>query len=45
MPTIAPGGTLNDKLSINNLSPKPLLIFFASITFVPNLSPEGITIC
>ena len=45
IPTIAPGGILNDKLSINNLSPKPLYIFLISITLAPNLSPDGITIC
>ena len=45
IPTIAPGGILSERSSINNLSPKPLLIFFNSITFDPNLSPEGITIC
>ena len=45
IPMIAPGGILSERSSINNLSPKPLLIFFNSITFDPNLSPEGITIC
>ena len=42
LPTIPPGGSLKLRLLINNLSPKPLLTFSASITTSPRRGPGGL---
>ena len=44
-PTIPPGGSWNDKLSINNFSSNPLVKLSASITTPPRRGPAGIEIC
>ena len=42
-PTIPPGGSLKESLSINNLSPKDLLTSSKLITSFPNLGAGGMT--
>jgi hypothetical protein len=44
MPTIAPGGTLKDSLSISSRSPKPFETFWNSITSLPSRSATGMKI-
>ena len=44
MPTMAPGGILNDRLSISRRSPKPLVTSSNSITSLPRRSATGMKI-
>src|SRR5262249_55231889 len=44
MPTIAPGGTLKESLSISRRSPKPFETSLNSITSLPRRSATGIKI-
>jgi hypothetical protein len=44
MPTIAPGGTVNDRLSISRRSPKAFETFLNSMTSLPRRSATGMKI-